>query len=286
MMGYFVYRIVQWIAMTFPKWFVYKIAVLTADIFYLFRWKTRKILLENLRRVFPEKGDGDIHSYVRLTFRNFGKYLADFFRFDKFDKETMEKEVDIVGLENIEECFKKGKGIITVTAHLGSWELGAVIITLLGYKLNAVVLTHGSAKVDSLFVRQRENKGVKVIPLGHAASACIRALRRNELVALVGDRNINETGIKVPFFDEEASLPRGPATLSLHTCCSIIPTFLIRTKEDRFCLVLDKPIPDIQAGNKEEKVRRVTEEITKVIEAYIRQYPGQWFMFYSIWDLQ
>lgn len=283
MFGYIVYRIVKWISMTFPKWFTYKIAVVTGDIFYLFRWRLRRILLKNLRHVFPEKEEGTIKSYARLTFRNFGKYLADFFHFDKFDRETMEKEITIVGQENLNECLKKGKGVINVSAHLGNWELGAVIIALLGYKLNAVVLSHGSAKVNNLFVQQRENKGVRVLPLGNAGFRCIKALRRNELIALVGDRNINETGIRVLFFGEEVSLPRGAATLSLHTHAQIIPTFLIRTKDDKFCFIFDTPIPDIEAGDKEEKIKRVTEEVVRVIETYIRKYPGQWFAFYPLW---
>jgi len=239
--------------------------------------------VENLRYVFPEKEKAVIKSYARLTFRNFGKYLADFFRFDKFDREAMEKEVTIVGQENLDGCLKKGKGVIFVSAHLGNWELGAVVIALLGYKLNAVVLSHGSAKVDSLFVRQRENKGVKVIPLGRAAACCLRALRRNEMIALVGDRNINETGVRVPFFGKEVSLPRGPATLCLRTCAPIIPVFLVRTKENRFCLIFDRPIFGIEEGDKEEKIKRVTEKFVKVIEAYIRKYPAQWFMFHPIW---
>lgn len=270
--------------MSFPKWFTYRLAVIIANIFYMLFWERRRILIRNLRNVFPEKGKDIISAYARLTFCNFGKYLVDFFRFDKFDKEAMEKEVTIVGQENVEECLKKGRGLITVTAHLGNWELGGVVMALLGYRFNVVAMSHGSPKVNSLFVRQREKKGLRVIPLGRAAPRCIRALRRNEIVALLGDRNINEVGVRVLFFDKEVSLPRGPATLAIHTDTSIVPGFLIRTKEDKFCLILDPPIPDIDIEDREEKVRKITRELAKVIEYYIRKYPGQWFMFSPLWQ--
>lgn len=283
MMGYLVYRTAQWIVMTFSKWFTYRLAVIIADVFYMFQRNERKALFENLRHAFPEKGDKTIRLYARLTFHNFGKYLVDFFRFDKFDRIAMEKEVTIVGKENVDECLRKGRGLITVTAHLGSWELGGVVMALLGYKFNVVALSHGSAKVDTLFVRQRENKGVKVIPLGTAVARCLGALRRNELIALLGDRNINETGIRVKFFDKEVSLPKGPAVLSLHNNTPILPGFLVRTKEDKFCLILDRPLPDVKEGTMEERLRKLTRELVNVIERYIRQYPGQWFMFYPIW---
>ncbi len=284
MMGYLVYRAAQWIVIIFPKRFTYRLAVIISDVFYLFQRNERKALFENLKHAFPEKGDKTIRLYARLTFRNFGKYLVDFFRFDKFDRIAMEKEVTIVGQENVEECLRRGRGLITVTAHLGNWELGGVVMSLLGYKFNVVALSHGSAKVDTLFVRQRENKGVKVIPLGNAASRCLSALRRNELIALLGDRNINETGIKVNFFDKEVSLPKGPAVLSLYNNTSILPGFLVRTKEDKFRLILDKALPDVKEGDMEEKVRKLTRELVKVIESYIRRYPGQWFMFYPVWE--
>lgn len=282
MTGYFIYRLVQWIAMTFPKWFAYKVAIAVAGIFYLFRWRMRRTLVDNLRHAFPEKKDAVIYSYARLTFCNFGKYLVDFFRFDKFDRQAMEREVTIAGQEHVEECLEKGKGLITVTAHLGNWELGGVVMALLGYKFNVVALSHESSKVDSIFVRQRENKGVRVIPLGRAAARCVKALRQNELIALLGDRNINETGVKVPFLNGAVFLPRGPATLSIHMDAPIMPGFLVRTEDDKFRLILEKPIYDTGAGDKEERIKKLTGEVVKVIGNYIRQYPGQWYMFYPV----
>jgi KDO2-lipid IV(A) lauroyltransferase len=281
--------------MTFPRAFTYPAALFIADIFYIFHRKNRETLKENLRHAFPEKGDNFISSCARRTFRNFGKYLVDFFRFDKFDRNVIEKEIEITGIENIDNNLKQGNGLITVTAHLGNWELGGVIMALLGYKFNVVALSHGSTKVERLFVKQRENKGIRVIPLGRnatrsralsssrAASHCIRALKQNEIVALLGDRDISERGIKVRFFDETAILPRGPAFLSMHTDAPVVPGFLIRKENDRFQLILEKAVHEIQTEDKEMKAKRLTEEIAKVIETYIRRYPGQWYMFYPVW---
>lgn len=283
MMAYLIYRMMGWIVITFPKRLTYKMAVFIADLFYLFSCRNRKALVENLRHVFPEKEAIIINFYARLTFRNFAKYLVDFFRFDKFDREAMEREVTIEGIEHVQECLKRGQGLITVTAHLGNWELGGVIMALWGYKFNVVALSHGSAKVDELFVRQRANKGVRVIPLGQAASRCLKALKNNELIALLGDRDIDGRGVKVPFFGQEASIPRGPAALSIHTQAPILPGFLVRRREDKFSLILEKALDEVEVTDKEEKIKRLTSGMVKVIEKYIRRYPGQWFMFYPIW---
>ena len=283
MMGYLIYRMMGWIVITFPKRLTYKMAVFIAGLFYLFCWGNRKALAGNLRYAFPEKNAGFINFYARLTFRNFAKYLVDFFRFDKFDREAMEREVTITGIEHVEGCLKKGHGLITVTAHLGNWELGGVIMALLGYKFNVVALSHDSPEVDGLFVHQRENKGVRVIPLGQAVSRCLKVLRNNELIALLGDRYIGGGEISVPFFGQEASIPRGPASLSVHTQAPILPGFLVRRRDDKFSLILERPLDEVEVTDKEEKIKRLTSEMVKVIEKYIRRYPGQWFMFYPIW---
>ena len=50
-----------------------------------------------------------------------------------------------------------------------------------------------------------------VVPLGpQAGTAVLRALRANELVGLVSDRDIEGNGVKVEFFGEETTLPGGP----------------------------------------------------------------------------
>ena len=51
----------------------------------------------------------------------------------------------------------------------------------------------------------------------------LKALRSNEIVCLLCDRDIDRTGVEVEFFGERTTLPAGPATLSIRTGAPLLP---------------------------------------------------------------
>src|SRR4030042_1728242 len=81
----------------------------------------------------------------------------------KIDLAYTRKNIKIENISYIDEVLARGKGAITVTAHLGNWELGGVVIALSGYPFWAVALPHKYKKIDNFFNHQRGSKGMKVI---------------------------------------------------------------------------------------------------------------------------
>lgn len=290
MFNYILYRIGKFIALCIPLKIAYAIAVFVSDLNYLFSSADRNAVWENLKVIFPDKSDTEIRSIRRRMFRNFAKYLVDFFRFAKVDAEYIRKNVKIENIHYFDEALKKGKGVIVITAHLGNWELGGVAISLSGYPFWVVALSHKNKKVNDFFISQRQSKGMQVIPLGSAARQCFRLLKENKIVALVGDRDFTETGIKVDFFGRKTFLPLGPAFLAMKTQSAIVPGFMIRNSDDSFTLTINKPIEfKIEAQkvqkqkNKEEDFLKIIDAYKVIMEEYIRKYPDQWYMFRRFW---
>ena len=254
-----------------------------ADIHYSLSGESRKVIENNLKQVLGEGREEEIKGKARKVFQNFAKYIVDFSRFRRLNRSNLERFIAIEGIENLERSFAAKKGVIALTAHLGNWELGGVALAILGYPMNAVALSHEEASVNRLFVQQRTRRGVKVIPFGMAAKRCYQALRRNEVVALLGDWDIKSQGIRAPFFGKLTTLPRGPAILSLKTGAAILPGFTIRGKDNRFRLFFEKPIFPESTGCKEEDVERLNNQVSKILESYIRRYPEQWLLFHEVW---
>lgn len=270
-------------ALHLPLKIAYKIASFISDLHYLFAAKDRRTIKENLEVLFLDKTDKEIRRIRIRVFRNFAKYLVDFFRFSKIDIKYIRDNIKIENISYIDEVLSKGKGAIIVSAHLGNWELGGVVVALLGYPFWVVALPHKDKEVDNFFNSQRGIKGVKVIPLGKAVRQSLEVLKNNEVLALVGDRDFSEKGIVLDFFGRPTIFPRGPAALALKTGAMLIPGFMMRNNDNSFTLKFEAPIDAIATGDKDSDLRNLTGQYRDTFENYIKRYPDQWYVFRKFW---
>ncbi len=284
-MMYLLYKIGQFIALRVPLEVGYWLAEKLADIHRLTSRNDRVNVLKNIKFIL-KVDDKEAVYYARFVFRNFGRYLIDFLRFPKLDKGYIKRFVTIEGLEHLDRILAGGKGCIGITAHLGNWELGGAILSVLGYPVNAVALRHANENVNNLFNRQRETTGIKVIPTGIAVRRCFSSIANNEILALLGDRDFTNEGVEVEFFGARVALPKGPASLSLKTGAPIMPGFLIREDKGHFRLILEEPIEYKPTGDMDKDVSCLTREIAKVMERHIAKYPTQWYMFNDFFNAE
>ncbi|MBI4846125.1 MAG: lysophospholipid acyltransferase family protein [Candidatus Omnitrophica bacterium] len=288
MVIYFLYKLGRWLAMILPLPLAYKAGIFLSGIKYFFSKKEREAVKNNLKVILGQN-DLVVKTLPWKIYTNFGRYLVDFFRAEKLNKEFTDKFVKIEGLENMDAALAQGKGAIGLTAHLGNWELCAQIMAILGYKINAIALNHTNKHIDEFFNHQRTVSGVKVIPVGLSVRSCFSALKRNEIVGILGDRDFSgEHGMFVDFFGKSLLAPRGPALLSLRTGAAIVPAFVIREEKDAryFRYVFNKPIFPKRTSDEAADIKILTEEYIHVIEQYVKQYPLQWFMFREFWKAE
>lgn len=282
---YILYRIGHFLAVTLPVKVTYRIACMLADLCFTFNGKDRIAIKKNLAVILKDRyNDAEAHKIARELYRNFAKYLVDFFRFEKIDKSFLAKFVKVEGIEYIERARDSGNGVIVISAHMGNWELGGHMMPLLGYPISAVVLTHKNKKVNEFFTKQRRVGSVEPIEIGLSLRACYNILKNKGFLALLGDRDFSRSGIVADFFGKPALLPKGPAVFGYKTGARIVPCFMVREPDDTFRMIFDEPIIPDTANTRDAEVRRLIDLIARMMEKYIVRYPNQWYAFKPIWE--
>lgn len=284
MLNFILYQIGQRLTVILPLWFSYGLAVFLADLHRLFSAVDRAAVRDNLKVVLPGADDKLIKVYTKELFRNFAKYLVDFFRFEYIDREYIRQKVVIEGLDIIDSAFSKGCGVIVVSAHIGNWELAGIAMALLGYPITCVALTHRNKAIDNFFINQRQRKGMEVIPLEKAAFRCLQALKKNMIIALVGDRDFSQSGVTIDFFGVPTFIPKGPAAFSLRTGAPLIVGIIIRRPDDTFKFTYEGPLEIEKTGDEEQDIKKLSQMYLRIIEKHIKDYPGQWLMFRRFWE--
>ena len=285
MFKYFIYKFGQFWVNVLPLKLSYRIAMLLSDLQYYFSFRDRRAVRNNLRIIAP--AGSDLQKLSKEVFRNFGKYLVDFFSMAlKLDDQFIEQNVKISNPEALEQVLQNGKGGIVITGHIGNWELGAMVISHLGYPLVAIALPHKERPVNDLFNQQRERQGITIIPTSIAIRRCMESLKDNKFIAVVVDRDFASHGVEIDFLGRKAMLPKGAVIFSYKTGAPIIPTFMVRETNDSFSLLILDPIyPQkvIDSELDQETLISTMKKYLTLIEEMIRKYPTQWMMFREFW---
>lgn len=287
MFKYFAYKLAQFIVSRLPLPLAYRFAQFISDLHYCFSFRDRQAVNNNLRVILNT--DEDVTGLTREVFRNFGKYLAEFFRMSRMvDEDFIRNKVKVLNFERIAAVLKKGKGGILTTAHTGNWELGAALVSRLGLKIGVVALPHKERPVNNLFNAQREAFGIMIIPSDVAVRRCMETLGRNEFLALAVDRDFYRNGEVLDFLGKRMLLPKGAAIFSAKTGAPIIPIFLFRQPDHTFVLSIEEPIyPPENISNGTIETEVIVDMINRyktILEDKIRQHPTQWLMFREFWD--
>ena len=285
MIFYILYRIGYLVANILPLKFAYSLSKRISDIQYILAKRDREAVIQNLS-IVTKKDARECQALARKVFRNFGLYLVDFFRMPNFNQDDLKKRVKVEGIENIDGVLKQGRGGIILTCHIGNWEMGGVVMAMLGYDMSAVALNHKYKNINDFFIKQREKKGLKVIPVSHVMKRCISALRGKGLLALVGDRDFTNNGMMMNFFGMPTSIPKGPAMFALKTDSPIILGVFVRRDCFNYSLIFGSPIDlkEIPTHDKDKMIKEASEKFVKNMEEYIRAYPEQWLIFRKFWE--
>ena len=123
----------------------------------------RKVALGNLQRAFGnEWSEARIQETARESFRHLGVTLVEFFlREPRMTAEEVEREVRFEGQEHYEAAFKRGKGVLLITAHYGNWEMMGPRLHQAGYQVSAVSRTADDPGTEPMIEEIRTRCGLR-----------------------------------------------------------------------------------------------------------------------------
>jgi Kdo2-lipid IVA lauroyltransferase/acyltransferase len=269
-------------------------SVVVGDLFYGLMKKTRKNIRKNIEAVGRGKWSGKkLDVLTRKTFQNYGQYLLDYMVMHRLHPSNKSRWIEEeAGGGHMVEALRGGKGVICITPHLGNWELGGLLFSFKGGTLNVLTLDERDRQTKSFREEMRGRKGIRNIyinPKDESPMAildAVKALRRNEIVAMLGDRIESQKTMILEFFGKPTPFPIGAAVLALATGAPVLPVFVLMEKSRKYRGVIEAPIY-FRAGtrqNRDEVTQEGMEKLVKIFEDYIVRYPDQWYNFYDYWE--
>lgn len=280
-----------WLAPRLPRWFLRAGARLIIGTVFVLYPGPKRAVARNLSRVLgrPPESRAVRRAVWRVLF-HLAFYWTDLFRFAQLPPERAREQVaggTLRTLEPLRAARAAGERVILITAHLGNWELGSVIAGQAGLPVSVVYVPDAFGDAEHFRSLLRRFGGIKEIPIRpgdrFASLPVLRAFAEGRFVALQGDRDFNDRGIRLPFFGAAASFPTGPFHLARMTGARLWPAFIAYAPDYRFEIELGEPFAVERTEDRQGDVRRALERWVSVLEGAVRRWPTQWYAFHDFW---
>jgi lauroyl/myristoyl acyltransferase len=272
-----------------PRRLLRGLARQTMTRFMRLRPKYQRALRSNLSVILgrPVSSPEVRRAAVDLLDAHFTAWV-DFLHFATRPPEEAARLVEsVVGYSRIVEGREKGDGVLLLTAHLGNWEVGGLMLAEMREPVHVVLVPDIFPAVERARHALHARAGIREIRVDRSLGptlAVLRALRENAIVAMQGDRDFSNTGIAVPFFGREAFFPRGPFLVAMATPVTVLPAFIVRMPDGRYRAIVEDPLEIERGGDREAALRVNVGRYVEILQRYVAENPEQWYCFYPFWD--
>ena len=268
-----------------PEWWKRHSPPVIAAIIFMFAKRQRRGAVANMQRIL---GNVSRSQAERAALRMFAEFAHCFTEaMEHYGPYPQPLRIDVPKNDALAATLTNGQGAVVVTGHFGNWDVAAKELRAYGRPINLVMAREVNA-TTSAYVRQaREAAGVEVIYSDSSVFSSlnmVRALRRNEVVAIQLDRPMDADGTRlVPFFGAPASFPSGPFVLARVAGVPLIPVFAPRLGLRHYAIRVGDRFDIAREARDARSLDRVMGEVAAAFEAVVREFPTQWFQFLPFW---
>ena len=261
-----------------------KIGFFLADVAFIFVPIRKKHIIDSLTKSFPNNSEQEIKKIAKDVYKQFVCTVVEIIFVSKMTDEQIKNSVNFQNIYLIEKALKNGKGGVIMSAHFGNWEMLALSFGK-RYPLSVIVAKQENPYFDNIINGIRSTRGYKTIYKEFAPLGVLKALKRNEFVAILADQHAGVQGVYTPFFYREVSTPKGPAVFALRAKCPLYTGFCARQHDGRYLVTFEEiALPD--TGDDEKNIEIIMTEYNKILQRHVEENPSFWFWFHRRWKSQ
>ena len=266
-----------------PRKAVLAVADFASRIFYRFDTKGRRHALENLRIIRGREYAPDSKPsrreeiVIRRSYRNMARTIAHAF----WTMTNARRKVEISGEMSPEgkALLASHKSAVTVSGHIGCWEILSQLAFLEGHRMMSVAKDIGSGGMTKLLMKSRESIGQEIVHAEGAFRPLMKGLKEGKSLGLLVDQAVrpSDGGIWVRFFGRPVPVSAAPAFFSAKGDVPITVAWCRPLKDGRYrCEVIS-----VYESREARDIWGMTQRCLKDLERVIRRHPSCWVLNYN-----
>lgn len=250
-------------------------------IFFLFRYR-RRVVADNLRRVFPNVPEQERNRIAWKFYQNFCDLLLETVKSLTLHPEDIIKRCRIINLEVLERHRLAERSVVAVLGHYCNWEWAALCSALQIRQQVAVIYKPlSNVHFDRLFARLRTRFGLTLIPMSQVPryyAANRNAVFVNCFVTDQAPHHVDHA-YWLDFLGVETGVQQGPEKFAKKYNHPVIFVALRRIRRGYYSVEL----MDLVEHPHEAPMEAITQAHVKALENLIREAPENWLWSHKRW---
>ena len=287
-------RLVYWVARfaigtaaRVPQWLGYRVAGGLGRLWFQCDGRRRRYALKFLAQAYPDLTEREQLRLGASATANLFMVTLDMARLTRLLARGG-RATDVMDCTKAEQALRQlSKPFLVLTAHLGSWEVGAVTVAEIVGGGHGIARLTKNPLLNDWILESRQKTGLKVHPRRGGFRDLARALANGEVGMQVIDQNQRLRGIFAPFFGKIASCERAAITLALRKQYPVmVAAVLRRGRGFQFELVVADTFTPKSTGNKQADLLAAVTRANQGLEALIRKAPEQYLWIHDRYRTQ
>ncbi|WP_047245209.1 lysophospholipid acyltransferase family protein [Maribacter thermophilus] len=250
-------------------------------VYHIVRYR-RKVVVNNLKLVFPQKDEKEIHRIEKAFYKHMCDMFLEMVKTMNLSKEDVKKKYHVTNIELLRELEKK-RSILIVCAHYANWEWNVSINNYINAKGYGVYQKIGNHYFDNFIKKVRARWNTTLITQQQTVKTVVRNLREEvpSVYGMVSDQSPQAhkaqywaefMGIKVPVFN-------GAETMARKLGLAVVFLKVSKVKRGYY----QAEFTTITEDGKETQENEITDTFLRLTEQQIKERPEYYLWTHRRW---
>jgi len=254
--------------------------IISDGIYFLFFYVIgyrKKVVLDNLKLVYPQKPEKELKGIQKKFFGHFVDTLIEAIKAITISETSIKKRYTYKNIELIDQLYKEGKSIILTGAHHGNWEwaVGMPMITKIDCYTSYTKIQN--TNFENLIKNSRSKFGMKCVKSSDIIKSIVKNVKQQKqgLYLLIADQSpmLQKNQYWTKFLNINVPIFTGAEMISKKFDFAVVNMNTTQIKrgyyESEFELITDTP-RELEDNEITNRYLRITEQnIYKKPELYL-----------------
>ncbi len=264
-----------------PRRWMLRLCDVVSCAFYRFDQRGKMWAHKNLTIIFGDRlTPGRAEKIIRRSYRNMARTVGHAFWTCRNAKvrAAAAGEMSPAGVA----FLAANKPAITVSGHIGCWEILSQLAFLNGHTMMSVAKDIGTSGMTRLLMKARRSIGQEIVPAEGAFRPLMQGLKDGKSLGLLVDQTVSpkKGGIWVRMFGRPVSVSAAPAFFAAKGKAPLVVAWSRPLKDGRWRCEVVKTYPSEEARD----IWWMTQRCIQDLEGIIRRHPSCWVLNYNQWS--